>query len=228
MHCTVARRAVTMVAVPVLLVILSACSSAAGSRTLPGIAAPAGMPVSGTTSPLASPAAGGSVPASPAPGSPAPGSPTPAGATSAVPSSAGWAKTTQFLQIKGSGEAGGVEYLEVRQATQKPVGESFKTVPLDEAWIKVTISALAQNAPLYAKAGDSRQLRAALVSPFVGQRLVTVLNKEHYSGLDRLAQLAVRGEVVPSIERTYPLADAPDAVRQLEAGQVRGQVVIVP
>jgi len=76
--------------------------------------------------------------------------------------------------------------------------------------------------------GLGRQLRAAAMSPLVSQRLTSILNKEHYSGLDRLAQLAVRGEVVPSIERTYPLADAPDAVRQLEAGQVRGQVVIVP
>ena len=76
--------------------------------------------------------------------------------------------------------------------------------------------------------GLGRQLQAAAISPFVSQRLMSILNKEHYSGLDRLAELAARGQVVPSIERTYPLADVPDAVRQLEAGQVRGQLVIVP
>jgi NADPH:quinone reductase-like Zn-dependent oxidoreductase len=76
--------------------------------------------------------------------------------------------------------------------------------------------------------GLGRQLKAAAISPFVSQRLTSILNKEHYSGLDRLAELALQGEVVPSIDRTYPLADAADAVRHLEAGKVRGQVVIVP
>jgi NADPH:quinone reductase-like Zn-dependent oxidoreductase len=76
--------------------------------------------------------------------------------------------------------------------------------------------------------GLGRQLQAAATSPFVSQRLTSILNKEHYSGLDRLAELAVEGQLVPSIERTYPLADVPDAVRQLEAGKVRGQIVITP
>ena len=73
-----------------------------------------------------------------------------------------------------------------------------------------------------------RQLYAAAISPFVSQRLMSILNKEHYSGLDRLAELAIKGQVVPSIERSYPLADVPDAVRHLAAGKVRGQIVIVP
>jgi len=76
--------------------------------------------------------------------------------------------------------------------------------------------------------GLGRQLKAAAVSPFVSQRLMSILNKEHYSGLDRLAELASKGEVTPSIERSYPLADVPEAVRRLEAGKVRGQVVITP
>jgi len=76
--------------------------------------------------------------------------------------------------------------------------------------------------------GLGRQLKAAAVSPFVSQRLMSILNKEHYSGLDRLAELASTGAVTPSIERSYPLADVPEAVRRLEAGKVRGQVVITP
>ena len=33
--------------------------------------------------------------------------------------------------------------------------------------------------------------------------------------------------MTPSIDRTYPLAEAPDAMRHLEAGKVRGKVAIV-
>jgi NADPH:quinone reductase-like Zn-dependent oxidoreductase len=74
--------------------------------------------------------------------------------------------------------------------------------------------------------GLGRQLQAAAMSPFVSQRMTAILNKEHHSGLDRLAELAVTGEVTPAIERSYSLADVPDAVRQLASGKVRGQLVI--
>jgi NADPH:quinone reductase-like Zn-dependent oxidoreductase len=76
--------------------------------------------------------------------------------------------------------------------------------------------------------GMGRQLKAAVMSPIVSQRLKSILNKEHYSGLDRLAKLAAAGDVAPCIERSYSLADVPDAVRRLEAGNVRGQIVIAP
>lgn len=76
--------------------------------------------------------------------------------------------------------------------------------------------------------GMGRQLTAAAMSPIVSQRLTSILNKEHYSGLERLAKLATTGDLTPSIERSYALAEVPDAVRQLEAGNVRGQVVITP
>ena len=76
--------------------------------------------------------------------------------------------------------------------------------------------------------GMGRQLKAAAMSPIVSQRLTSILNKEHYSGLDRLAKLAATGDVAPRIERSYPLAEVADAVRQLETGKVRGQIVITP
>jgi NADPH:quinone reductase-like Zn-dependent oxidoreductase len=74
--------------------------------------------------------------------------------------------------------------------------------------------------------GMGRQLTAAAVSPFVGQRLVSILNKEHYSGLERLAKFATAGDLTPCVERSYPLAQVPDAIRRLEAGDIRGQLVI--
>ena len=34
------------------------------------------------------------------------------------------------------------------------------------------------------------------------------------------------GKVTPVIDRTYPLANVPDAIRYLEEGHARGKVVI--
>jgi NADPH:quinone reductase-like Zn-dependent oxidoreductase len=74
--------------------------------------------------------------------------------------------------------------------------------------------------------GMNRQLRALLVSPFVGQRLVSFIAKERGSDLDRLADLLEAGQVTPSIDRTYPLERVPEAMRHLEEGKVRGKVAI--
>ena len=43
-----------------------------------------------------------------------------------------------------------------------------------------------------------------------------------------LAALAEAGKLVPAIERTYALADTPDAMRHLASGKARGKLVIVP
>jgi NADPH:quinone reductase-like Zn-dependent oxidoreductase len=74
--------------------------------------------------------------------------------------------------------------------------------------------------------GMGRQMTALALSPFVAQRLTMVVNKEHYAGLERLAALAAAGKVRSFIDRAYQLAEAPDAVRYLESGKVRGKVVI--
>jgi NADPH:quinone reductase-like Zn-dependent oxidoreductase len=74
--------------------------------------------------------------------------------------------------------------------------------------------------------GMGRQLWAAALSPFVAQRLALVVCREHFSGLELLAGLAAAGQVTPAVERTYPLEQVPAAMRHLEAGQVRGKVVI--
>ncbi len=76
--------------------------------------------------------------------------------------------------------------------------------------------------------GLDRQLRALVWSPFVTQRLTAFVSRECHGDLERLAALAATGALVPSIERTYPLADAPVAMRRLAAGRARGKLVIVP
>ena len=74
--------------------------------------------------------------------------------------------------------------------------------------------------------GLGRQLRGALISPFLRQRLVLLVAKERAADLERLTGLIEDGKVVPSVDRSYPLDEAPDAMRLLEKGQVRGKVVI--
>ncbi|HEX8509228.1 MAG TPA: NAD(P)-dependent alcohol dehydrogenase [Propionibacteriaceae bacterium] len=74
--------------------------------------------------------------------------------------------------------------------------------------------------------GIERQLRARVLSVFVRQRLTMVLCQERSSDLERLTAVIEAGNVKPSIDRTYPLADVPEAMRHLAAGNVRGKLVI--
>lgn len=74
--------------------------------------------------------------------------------------------------------------------------------------------------------GLDRQLRALLLSPFVGQKLGMVVNSENSADMLVLKELIEAGKVTPAIDRTYPLSEAPKAIRYLEEGHARGKVVI--
>jgi NADPH:quinone reductase-like Zn-dependent oxidoreductase len=74
--------------------------------------------------------------------------------------------------------------------------------------------------------GINRQLRAMALSPFIGQRLTTFISKENHADLERLTEIIEAGDLTPVIDRTYPLGQAPQAMRHLEAGQARGKIVI--
>jgi len=74
--------------------------------------------------------------------------------------------------------------------------------------------------------GFGRQIRAVVLSLFVRQRLTMVAVKEHYADLESLSPLIDAGQVTPFIGDTYPLAEVPDAMRQLEAGHARGKTAI--
>jgi NADPH:quinone reductase-like Zn-dependent oxidoreductase len=41
-----------------------------------------------------------------------------------------------------------------------------------------------------------------------------------------LKELTESGKVTPVIDRTYPLAEVPEAIRYIEEGRVQGKVVI--
>jgi NADPH:quinone reductase-like Zn-dependent oxidoreductase len=74
--------------------------------------------------------------------------------------------------------------------------------------------------------GFLRNLRAPLVSRFVGQRLRMLVSKERQEDLEALRELVEAGKLRPLIGRTYPLGEAPEAMRALEAGNTRGKIVI--
>ena len=74
--------------------------------------------------------------------------------------------------------------------------------------------------------GMNRQLRGLILSLFVRQRITMFVNKESGSDLVRLTELIEAGKVTPSVDRTYPLDQAADALRHLAEGKVRGKVAI--
>jgi NADPH:quinone reductase-like Zn-dependent oxidoreductase len=74
--------------------------------------------------------------------------------------------------------------------------------------------------------GTDRQLRALLLSPFVGQKLGTFVSRENHEDMIVLKEFIESGKVTPVIDRTYPLSEAPEAIRYLQQGHARGKVVI--
>ena len=74
--------------------------------------------------------------------------------------------------------------------------------------------------------GTDRQIRALLLSPFVGQKLGSLLNSENAADMAVLAELVVSGQVTPAIDRTFPLVDAPAAIRHMTEGRARGKSVV--
>jgi NADPH:quinone reductase-like Zn-dependent oxidoreductase len=74
--------------------------------------------------------------------------------------------------------------------------------------------------------GTDRQLRALMLSPFVSQKLGTFVSSENHEDMIVLKELIESGKVAPVIDRTYPLAEVPEAIRYLEVGHARGKVVI--
>jgi NADPH:quinone reductase-like Zn-dependent oxidoreductase len=74
--------------------------------------------------------------------------------------------------------------------------------------------------------GSDRQLRALMLSPFVGQKLGTFICSENAKDLMVLTELIESGQVTPVIDKTYPLSETPAAVQYMTEGHARGKVVI--
>lgn len=74
--------------------------------------------------------------------------------------------------------------------------------------------------------GLHRQLGAMALSPFISQRLTMFLGLVRAADLQDLAPFLEAGTVVPALHRSFTLAEAEDAIRFLESGQVRGKVAL--
>jgi NADPH:quinone reductase-like Zn-dependent oxidoreductase len=74
--------------------------------------------------------------------------------------------------------------------------------------------------------GFLRNLRAPVLSRFIGQRLRMLASKPNQDDLQVLRELIEAGKLRPLIGRTYPLGEVPEAMRALEAGKTRGKIVI--
>lgn len=74
--------------------------------------------------------------------------------------------------------------------------------------------------------GLARQMKMLLLSPFVRQRMRIFIVKHSSEDLAVLRDFVEAGEIAPVIDRSYPLSDVPDALRQQGEGHVRGKIVI--
>ena len=68
--------------------------------------------------------------------------------------------------------------------------------------------------------------KSMVLSRFVHQRLLQLTEQPNRENLAALRELVESGAVTPVIDRTYPLSDAPEAIRYLEVEHARAKVVI--
>src|SRR3712207_2385258 len=69
--------------------------------------------------------------------------------------------------------------------------------------------------------GTDRQIRALMLSPFVGQKLGTFVSKENHEDLIILKELIQSRKATPVIDKTYPLSEVPEAIRYLQEGHAQ-------
>ena len=74
--------------------------------------------------------------------------------------------------------------------------------------------------------GLDRQFRAVLLSLVIRQRLRFFVSLTRRADLETVRELVESGAVRPAVDRTYPLAEAPQAIRDLEHGSIRGKAVV--
>ncbi|MEL7155460.1 MAG: NAD(P)-dependent alcohol dehydrogenase, partial [Actinomycetota bacterium] len=74
--------------------------------------------------------------------------------------------------------------------------------------------------------GVGRQLRAALLSPLVKQRLAFFLSEESLDYIEALAQHLADGTVVSAIGQRFTLDEVPAAIEAMEAGTLTTKAVI--
>jgi NADPH:quinone reductase-like Zn-dependent oxidoreductase len=74
--------------------------------------------------------------------------------------------------------------------------------------------------------GFERTFRAYGMSPLIRQRLTPLMSLPKLADLEALAGFLADGTLRPVIDRTFVLAEAPEAIRYLNSGAPRGKVVV--
>jgi NADPH:quinone reductase-like Zn-dependent oxidoreductase len=71
-----------------------------------------------------------------------------------------------------------------------------------------------------------QMLRAPMLALLTSQRLRPVTAKETQEDLRTVAEMIDAGQLMPVVGKTFPLAEAAAAVRELEGGHARGKLVV--
>lgn len=74
--------------------------------------------------------------------------------------------------------------------------------------------------------GFHRNLLAAAIAPFTVQKLRSILADAGQANLEHLKELLEAGKITPVLDRTFPLAEAREALHYLMSGRVRGKVAL--
>jgi len=75
--------------------------------------------------------------------------------------------------------------------------------------------------------GIGRQLRAALLSPFVKQRLAFFVSEESLDYIEPLTAHLASGAVTPTVGQRFALGEVPAAIEAMEAGTLIGKAAIM-
>jgi NADPH:quinone reductase-like Zn-dependent oxidoreductase len=87
--------------------------------------------------------------------------------------------------------------------------------------------ALTREGKVVLVAGPLRQLLGGVVlGPFRKKKLLPLMANIKKDDLLVLKDMVDSGNVTPVIDRSYPLAETPEAIRYVEAGHARGKVVV--
>jgi NADPH:quinone reductase-like Zn-dependent oxidoreductase len=76
------------------------------------------------------------------------------------------------------------------------------------------------------KQGVERQLLGMLISPFIKQKLRSYVSMPNQADLQTLADHLAAGTLRAPVDRTFPLADAGQAITYMRDGKARGKVVL--
>jgi NADPH:quinone reductase-like Zn-dependent oxidoreductase len=71
-----------------------------------------------------------------------------------------------------------------------------------------------------------RVIHTLILSPFINQKMGMMMADTSQKDLTILADMMQSGKLKAVIDRTYKLAEVPEAIRYLEQGHARGKVVI--